>query len=292
MSSSAVGQDELAPQTRAFYCRALTALQESSVPFLVGGAYALEPYTGIVRHTKDLDVFVRPADAERTLAVLTAAGYRTALEFPHWLGKAYSGEDYVDVIFSSGNGVAEVDDAWFARGVDGAVLGIPVKLCPPEEIIWSKSLIMERERYDGADVAHLLRASGPRLDWQRLLRRFDRHWRVLLSHLVLFGFIYPSERAHVPDWVMQELLGRLQRELSSPAPAERACYGTLLSRAQYLVDIEQWGYQDARLVPRGAMTPDETAQWTAAIEDEKEERNEETQTDGDRKGNGAPGGGG
>ena len=61
---------------------------------------------------------------------------------------------------------------------------------------------MERERYDGADVAHLLRAHGDRLDWPRLLRRFGPHWRVLLSHLVLFGFIYPGERALVPAWVM------------------------------------------------------------------------------------------
>lgn len=40
----------------------------------------------------------------------------------------------------------------------GDVLGIPVQLCPPEEMLWSKSYVMERERYDGAEVMHLLRA--------------------------------------------------------------------------------------------------------------------------------------
>jgi hypothetical protein len=58
-----------------------------------------------------------------------------------------------------------------------------------EETIWSKAFVMERERYDGADIAHLLRASAERLDWHRLLERFDAHWPVLLSHLILFGFI-------------------------------------------------------------------------------------------------------
>ena len=53
---------------------------------------------------------------------------------------------------------------------------------------------MERERYDGADIAHLLRARADQLAWRRLLRRFGPHWRVLLGHLVLFGFVYPGER--------------------------------------------------------------------------------------------------
>lgn len=73
-------------------------------------------------------------------------------------------------------------------------------------------------------------------------------------------------RDRIPDWVMQELLQRLQSEMSSGSPTDRVCQGTVLSRAQYLVDIEHWGYEDARLCPRGNMTEQEIAQWTAAIE--------------------------
>jgi hypothetical protein len=58
--------------------------------------------------------------------------------------------------------------------------------------------------------------------------------------------------------------------MSAPAPAERVCQGTLLSREQYLIDIEQRGYKDPRLVPSGNMSKAETERWTAAIEDEKE----------------------
>ena len=43
------------------------------------------------------------------------------------------------------------------NGKQDLVLDKEVKLCPPEEIIWSKSFIMERERFDGADINHLLR---------------------------------------------------------------------------------------------------------------------------------------
>ncbi|HEY9650516.1 MAG TPA: hypothetical protein V6C95_07625, partial [Coleofasciculaceae cyanobacterium] len=55
----------LDPQIRAFYCHVLKTLQASEIPFLVGGTYAFERYTGIVRHTKDLDIFVRPRDCDR-----------------------------------------------------------------------------------------------------------------------------------------------------------------------------------------------------------------------------------
>ena len=263
------GWDQLDPQTRDFYCRALTAMKESGVPFLLGGAFAFERYTGIERHTRDLDVYVRPANRDRLLQALSAAGWRTEITFEHWLGKAFCGDDYIDVIFNSGNALGEVDEGWFDHAVEAEVLGIPVKLCPPEEMIWHKAFVMERERYDGADIAHMLRARAEQLDWPRLLGRFGPHWRVLLSHLVLFGFIYPAERFRIPKWVIERLLRRLQTELSSPPPAERVCQGTLLSRAQYLPDVECWGYRDARQQPRGNMTSEEIADWTAAVEEER-----------------------
>jgi hypothetical protein len=240
--------DDLEPRLYNFYFAAISTLKQAQVPFLVGGAYALACHTGIVRHTKDFDIFTRPKDCERVLEVLSAAGYRTELTDPCWLAKAFSGEDFVDVIFSSGNCVAEVDDAWFEYAIDAKVFGLAVQLCPAEETIWSKAFVMERERYDGADVAHLLRAYGDRLDWNRLLNRFDTHWRVLLSHLILFGFIYPYERTRIPPSVMETLLDRLRDEAQPPPTAGRLCQGTLLSKAQYASDVDRWGYQDARLL--------------------------------------------
>jgi hypothetical protein len=252
--------------TCALYGHALARLVESGIPFLIGGAFSLERYTGIVRDTKDLDIFLRPEDVRAVLAELAPLGCRTYVPFPHWLAKAEMADGVIDVIFSSGNGVARVDDEWFKHAVHAEVAGIPVKLCPPEETIWSKALIMERERYDGADVAHLIRALGPGLDWPRLVRRFGPHWRVLLSHLILFGFVYPGERWRVPADVMRGLTERLSTEVDTPHPDERVCGGTLLSRAQYLPDVHAWGYHDARLAPSGTMTADDVARWTAGIE--------------------------
>jgi hypothetical protein len=261
---STTGAD-LDPVSRDFYRRVMGQLEARGIPFLVGGAYAFERYTGIGRHTKDFDIFVHPRDVDRALALLAADGCRSDLAFPHWLAKAHCGDNVVDLIFSSGNGVALVDDDWFRHGTPDAVLDVPVRLVPAEEMIWSKAFVMERERYDGADVAHILRACADRLDWPRLLHRFGIAWRVLLHHLIVFGFIYPSERTRVPAAVIRELMGRLDPELTRPA-TERVCQGTLVSRAQYLVDVEQWGYADPRLAPQGNMTEAERARWTAGIE--------------------------
>src|SRR5258708_27357323 len=89
------------------------------------------------------------------MAILNASGCVSELTFPHWIGKATCAHALVDVIFSSGNGVSLVDDDWFRYSTMGHVFEVPVRLCPPEEVIWSKAFVTERERYDGADIMHV-----------------------------------------------------------------------------------------------------------------------------------------
>jgi hypothetical protein len=258
--------DLASPESQAVYRRVMETLQAGGIDFLVGGAYAFTPYTGIDRSTKDFDLFVRKTEIHRALEVLAAGGFRAELTFPHWLGKAHLGNDFVDLIFSSGNGVAAVDDGWFDHAPDGEVLGVPVKLAPAEEMLWSKAFVMERERYDGADVIHIIRSGADKLDWDRVVARFGERWRVLLMNLVLFGFVYPAERTRVPRRVMDDLLARLAPELDRDDEAVgRLCQGTVISRQQFLPDVLEWGYTDGRATPHGTMTAEEIASWTAAI---------------------------
>lgn len=249
MARCASNEDTLSPETRESYRRALVILGQAGLPFLVGGAYAFGCYTGITRDTKDFDVFALGRDVQSILKALADAGYQTELTDTVWLAKAYRGDDLVDVIFSSGNGIATVDEEWFQHATAGELLGMPIRLIPVEEMIWSKGYIMTRDRYDGADVAHLLHARAEQLNWERLLRRYDAHWRVLFSHLVLFGFIYPGERARIPTWIMEELTSRLYQEIHTPPPEDQLCQGTLLSTTQYQADIKHWGFRDARRFP-------------------------------------------
>jgi len=259
-------EEEVAPATADFYRRVLRLLAEADIPFLVGGAFAHACFTGIRRCTKDLDLFIRRADYERVAALVQAEGWRTEMAYPHWLAKVWCGEDFIDLIFNSGNGVTPVDDRWFHDNPQAVILGVPVRVANMEDGLLSKAFIMERERFDGADVAHTILANAERIDWQGLVTRFGPHWRVLLAHLTLFGFIYPGERHRVPAWVMEQLLQRLADETRQP-PGEdlHVCAGTLLSREQYLHDVDNLGYVDGRLTPASTMTPEDVRTWTEAI---------------------------
>jgi hypothetical protein len=254
--------DDLPATTQEFYREGIRLLNRAEVPFLVGGAYALAERTGVVRHTKDFDVFLRKEDVGRGLRAFVRAGFRTEMTFGHWLAKAFHPDgDFIDFIFSSGNGVCKIDEDWFERSSPATFRGEPVRLCPVEETIWCKAFICERERFDGADVNHMILACGRELDWKHLLTRFGPHWRMLLAHLITFGFVYPGEREAVPAWVMAELTRRLSEE----APGDPdTCNGPLLSRTQYRRDLEQHGYADARLGDEAGMTVEQVREWTEA----------------------------
>lgn len=245
------------PRTRQFYVAAMRALDEAGVAYLVGGGYAMAHYTGIARETKDLDLFVRPADRDRTLEVLSGAGYRTEYFYPFWISKALCGEAFIDILYNSGNGLCPVDDAWFAHAEPIDVHGYPTRLSPAEEQLWSKAFVQDRDRYDGCDVAHLILCRGTRFDWDRLLRRFAGHERVLLAHLILFEYIYPTQRSIVPDWVMAHLRAAIEHEASN---GTKLCMGTFIAQRGYGTDLRQWGFIDGRLLPNGPLTQREINQ--------------------------------
>jgi len=197
-----------AEERNEFYRSALSLLGGSGVRFMVGGAYAFERYTGIARKTKDIDLFMLPQDCRKALFILGSAGYGVEMTDPTWLAKAFHHCHLLDIVFNSGNAACPVDERWFAYAPDAEVLGIRVKLAPIEESIWQKAFIMERERYDGADVAHMILHCGRGMDWERLLERFEGNWPVLLSHLLLFQFSFPGEPDAIPRWVMRTLMAR------------------------------------------------------------------------------------
>jgi predicted nucleotidyltransferase len=257
-----------------FHRKSMAALQDANVPFLIGGSYVVEAYAGVSRRSKDFDLYVRPHHVDAAIDALARVGYKTEKTFPHWLAKAGRGREYIDLIFRAGNGLCEVDDSWFERAQDDELLGLEVKLCAPEEMIWMKAYIMERERFDGADIAHILQSCAEKLDWPHLVHRFGPDWRVLLSHLVLFGYIYPSEHGRIPAAFMNDLISRLRKDATIAGP-ERICRGTLLSRKQYLLDVQKRGFRDARLEDRVQMDDKDIARWTRAIAKEEKARRTE-----------------
>jgi hypothetical protein len=232
------------PEAEGFYAEALRELTQLSIRFLLAGTYAVSAYTGISRPTKDLDVFCKAGDYPRILDHFRQKGYAIEIEDERWLGKVHKGEHFFDVIFASSNGTMPVNDAWFedARMID--VFGSTVRIVGPTELIWSKAFIQLRHRYDGADVVHVILKQHAAIDWRRLLNYMEVHWEVLLMHLLNFRWIYPTERDHVPRWLMDELLDRLSHQLELPPPEMKVCRGRMLSRVDYAIAVSDWGFAD------------------------------------------------
>jgi hypothetical protein len=227
-----------------FYAECLETAKLANVPFVIGGGFAVNAHTGIARFTKDIDIFCKAGDYPRILNKFSELGYETRVEDERWLAKISRSEDVVDLIFGSSNAVAPITDEWIRRGQPTRIYDIEVNVLGVTELIWSKVFIQNVERYDGADIAHLILKKNEEIDWERLLFYCDQYWEVLLMHVLNFRFIYPAEREKIPRWLLDELLSRLQHQINLPTPRTRVCRGRLFSRKDYMVDVVEWGFAD------------------------------------------------
>jgi hypothetical protein len=211
---------------------------------MVGGGFAFHHYTGIVRHIKDLDIFCKASQCPRLLQFFNHRGYVTEWTDVRWLAKVFSGPYFMDMIFDSPSNICPVDDSWYEHAVDAEFHGLSLKVLPVEELIWSKLYVQNRERYDGADINHLLLHCGKTLDWQRLMWRIDRHWHLLLAQFIIFQFVYPSDYDDIiPKQLFHALMERARQQYDVPPPVEKICRGPLIDQTQYAVDIINGHYK-------------------------------------------------
>ncbi len=244
------GSPEMPPEQEKRVAEALTTLEEAEVPVILAGAFASHAYSGIWRNTKDLDVFLMPRDVRTALAALSEAGFETELRDPWWLAKAWREEWLVDLIFGMGNREIQVDEGWIERALPVEIAGVPTRVISLEDLIVSKVFIAKRDRFDGADVAHLIRCAGGRIDWDRVLEGMgSEHRTLLLWHLVLFDYVYPGHGDHLPHDLMRELFDERALAWRDDRVRPNAFRGTLLDERAFAIDVEDWGYDDSR---RGA----------------------------------------
>jgi hypothetical protein len=231
---------------RSVYQHALGALNAAGIPYVVAGAYAIYEHTGIYRETKDLDLFVEPEYVVATMAALRNASFTTRLEQPHWLAKAIRGKPFVDIIFGMGNGLALIDRGWYEHSRPAILAATPVRVAPPEELLWHRLFIGERHRQDMADIVHLIVCVGSAMNWRRLVDKTGEHWPLLLAQLQIFNYVYPEFVGAVPPWVLGELLSRAHDDASRPRTGEKITRGTMISRFSFAIDVNEWGFRDLR----------------------------------------------
>lgn len=227
-----------------FFKEAIGLLNESKVPYMLGGAFAMFNYTGIFRDTKDLDIFCKSSEYTGILKFFSNKGFRIEHTDVRWLAKVFKENFFIDIIFDSVNHICTVDDTWYERAVQGTFMDMLVRFIPPEELIWCKLYVQNRERNDSADINHTLLKYGKQLDWEHLLFRMDAHWHLLLSQLLCFQFVYPADYNDIiPKWLFMELLRRANEQYELPPPVEKVCRGPLIDQTQYQVDVRDWNYK-------------------------------------------------
>lgn len=228
----------------AFYREALDLLQQSGARFMLGGAFATFQYTGIYRNTKDLDVFCKSSEYPTILKYFGSKGYRTELTDIRWLAKVFKGDYFLDIIFNTVNNICKVDDDWYEHATTTEFLGVKIKVLSPDDLVWCKIYVQNRERYDAADINHILLKQGKNLNWKRLAQRMDQHWHLLLAQLLSFQFVYPSDHMDiVPKWLFDELISRANEQYELPRPTVKVCCGPTIDQTQYAIDIKEWNYK-------------------------------------------------
>lgn len=227
----------------ALYRGVLVHLNHAQIPYAVSGAFALQQHTGIWRVTKDLDLFLTSQNVPAALATLRAEGFHCEICDPVWLAKAHRGEFFVDLITGMSNAALVVTDEWIERSSPAMVVGVKTRVLAAEELIASKLFVTRRERFDGADIAHVIYGTKGQLDWSRLLNLVGEHWELLLWALLLFRYVYPAQTDYVPEQIWKDLLSRLAGELKSFSRDDRF-RGSLIDDKMFAIDVNEWGMPD------------------------------------------------
>jgi hypothetical protein len=234
---------EFPPEQRALFCEVLENLNRAGIPYVVSGAFALQQHTGIWRNTKDLDLFLTSDVVPEALRHLQEQGFKTEVRDPVWLAKAHRDGYFVDLITGMSNAVITVDQSWIDRSSPCVVLGVKTRVLAAEELIASKLFVNFRERFDGADVVHIIYGTRGNIDWDRLLQLVGDHWELLLWELMLFHYVYPSKQDFVPRQIWNELLSRLQGQVNGPPP-KLPFRGSLIDEKMFSIDTKEWGMEN------------------------------------------------
>jgi hypothetical protein len=231
------------PEQEALFRQVLLLLNDKRVPYAVSGAFALHQHTGIWRNTKDLDLFLTAQAAARAREVLQEHGFVTEIVDPVWLSKAHRDNFFVDLITGMSNGIVTVNDSWIEGGARAKITGVQTRVLAAEELIASKMFVLFRERYDGADIAHVIHGTRGRLDWDRLLHLAGEHWELLFYAMLLFKYAYPSKTDFIPREVWEMMLERTRQGIEHPDP-KAEFRGSLLDERMFAIDVQEWGMKD------------------------------------------------
>jgi predicted nucleotidyltransferase len=179
------GQEQEFERLLAAMKKAGGALNEAGVPFVLGGGLACWA-RGAPKTEHDVDLLVKPEDAERAQETLARAGMRTEMPPEGWLLKAYDDGVLIDLIFDPHDG--PIDDGTFERAEELEVHAMRMKVAALEDVLVQKLLALREQEPDFSSVLELARALREQVDWDEVRERtrespFAKAYFTLLDEL-------------------------------------------------------------------------------------------------------------
>ncbi|MFN3652674.1 MAG: nucleotidyltransferase family protein [Armatimonadota bacterium] len=221
---------DISPVARKWFVRAIQALKQAGVPFLMGGAFGLYHYTGFWRGTKDLDILVLPQDREAAIEALTGAGFSDMFQQEpydrEWIFRGTREGVIVDLIWRLANKADDIAEDWFERSCEGEFFGERVRHVSAADMCWMKLFVFQRKRCDWPDIINVIRGTRGELDWGHLLHEVRQHWRLLCALVEIFDWLCPQERHFIPKKFRYALEERRSANLDEEEECRRDLFDT------------------------------------------------------------------
>jgi hypothetical protein len=147
---------------------AVASLRERDIPFALGGGLAAWARGGPVTQN-DLDLMVKPEDAEAALSALADAGMRPERPPEEWLYKAWRGEVLIDVIFRPSG--LEITDEVLARADVIPVAAVATPVMALEDVLVTMLCSLDEHRLDYSRLVAIVRSLREQIDWPGLRAR-------------------------------------------------------------------------------------------------------------------------
>jgi hypothetical protein len=181
----------------ATFKKSAAALRKSSVRFLLGGGLACWARGGPETYN-DLDLMVKPEDAETALAALVDAGMSAERPPEDWLVKAWDGDVLVDVIFRPLG--MEITDETLARGELLNVFAIQTRVMALEDVLSTKLLALTEHYLDYEGLLQVTRPLREQIDWGEVRSRTESspYARAFFTLLREVGVVGPETSSQRP----------------------------------------------------------------------------------------------
>jgi hypothetical protein len=182
-----------------------------------------------------MDCYVKPENRGQFINMLSRMKLRDIqAEYPYppeSIYRATNGDAIIEIIWAMQNQRAEVDDLWLERSEKISLDGLSIRVTSPEEIVWAKLYVINRQRCDWPDLLNLIFYCGHGMDWKHLLERLEEDTPLLAGSLSLLSWLAPAQLKEIPHWLLEEL--GIQVPAEDPGPE------VLQWRAR-LLDSQEW----------------------------------------------------